>query len=67
MINYKDFSLKHLTDILLLTFVTVLIVTIFHLVVSPLLVTILPAVFATKLTITDTLLLLLLVVMIGRK
>jgi hypothetical protein len=67
MINLKEWSLKHLTDMLLVTFVTALLVTIFHLVISPLLVTVLPTVFVAKLTLTDTLLFILLVVMLGRK
>lgn len=67
MINLKDFNLKHLGDILVMGFVTMLIVALFHTVLSPILVSVLPTVFTTSLSLTDTILLVLLVTIIGKK
>ncbi len=67
MVNFKEWSLKHIGDVLLLALFTTIVVAMFHLVISPLLVTILPTIFITKLTITDTLLFVLLMVVLGKK
>ncbi len=61
MITFKDWNVKHLGDMLLLGVVLILIVTLMHMVVSPLLTTVLPTVFIAKLTLTDILLFLILV------
>ncbi len=67
MVNFKEWTLRHFGDVMLLGVLTIVLVTIFHLIISPLLVTILPAVFTAKLTITDTLLFVLLMTILGKK
>jgi hypothetical protein len=65
--DIKNFSMKHLGDLLVVTLFTVFLIVLFHMIISPLLVTILPTVFTAKLTVTDTLLFVLLVTLISKK
>lgn len=60
MVNFKNWDLEHLGNMILLGFALIMIVTVVHVFVSPLLVTLLPSVFTTGLTLTDTLLFLIL-------
>lgn len=60
MVNYKDWNLKHLGNLVVLGIILILLITMIHIFVSPLLVTLLPMVFTTTLTLTDTLLFLIL-------
>lgn len=61
MLHLKDWNMKHLLDSVVLGIVLVLVITLVHLIVSPLLVTILPMVFKTGLSLTEILLLLVLI------
>ncbi len=61
MINFKEWNLKHVGEIVLLGIVLIFVVTLITTFVSPLLMTILPTIFTTALSLTDTLLLLILV------
>lgn len=61
MVDFKTWNVKKLGDLIITMIVLLFFVTIVHMVISPLLVTILPTVFTAKLTITDTILFLILV------
>jgi hypothetical protein len=61
MVNLKDWNVKHLGETIISVIVLLVIVAIIMTVVSPILTAVLPTVFAVKLTLTDTLLLLMLV------
>lgn len=66
-VDYKTWNLKTLGNLFVLGLVMAVIIGMIHLVVSPLLMTILPTVFLAPLSLTETLLfLLLLVLMINR-
>lgn len=60
MVNFKDWNVKMLGHVLLLIFVLVIIVAIMVLFINPLLIHVFPQVF-TAISLTDTLLLLILV------
>lgn len=57
MISIKSFDVKHLGEILVLGIVLLVVITIFMTVINPLLTTVLPTVFTHGLTLTDTILL----------
>ena len=60
MVNFKDWNLKHLGNMIIVGFVLVILIAMIHMFVSPLLTVLFPAVFVTTLTLTDTLLFLIL-------
>lgn len=60
MIDLKDWNVKNLGNMIVMMIVLLFLVTIVHLVISPLFVSLLPTVFATKLTLSETLLFLIL-------
>ena len=61
MINFKTWSVKELGNVASLGVVLILIISVFMTFVNPLLVTVLPTIFTHTLTITDVLLLLILI------
>ena len=61
MINFKEWNLKELGNIVVLGIVLVVIISVFMTFFNPLLVTVLPTIFTHALTITDVLLLLILI------
>lgn len=61
MINFKEWNVKELGNLVVLGIVLIVVITVFTTFVNPLLVTILPTIFAHGLTITDVLLLLILI------
>jgi hypothetical protein len=60
MINFKEWNVKELGNYAVLGIVLILVVSVFMTFINPLLVTILPTIFTHTLTITDVLLLLIL-------
>lgn len=60
MINFREWNIKELGNFVVLGIVLILVVSIFMTFVNPLLVTVLPTIFTHALTITDVLLLLIL-------
>jgi hypothetical protein len=64
MVDFKTFNLKHIGHLVTLGVILVIIIALITLFVSPILTTVLPGVFATSLTLTDTLLFMLLVVLL---
>jgi len=56
MINYKDWNLKHIGNLFVLSVVFILVISLVQTVVGPLLMKLLPSVFATTITLTDILL-----------
>lgn len=61
MINFKDWNVKELGNVVLLGIVLIVVITIFMTFFNPLLVTVLPTIFAHGLTVTEVLLLLILI------
>ncbi len=61
MINFKEWNIKELGNLVVLGMVLILVVSIFMTFINPLLVTVLPTIFTHALTITDVLLLLILI------
>ena len=61
MINFKEWNIKELGNMVVLGIVLVVIISVFMTFVNPLLVTVLPTIFTHSLTITDVLLLLILI------
>ena len=61
MINYKEWNLKTLGNMVIFGIVLFLLIALMHIVVSPVLTMVLPMVFTTGLTITEILLFLILV------
>ena len=61
MINFKEWNLKELGNMVVLGIVLVVIISVFMTFFNPLLVTVLPTIFTHALTITDVLLLLILI------
>lgn len=61
MINFKNWNMTHLGHVVMLSIVLLLIISMIHLFVGPLLVTLLPGVFTAAVTLTDILLFLILV------
>ncbi len=66
-INYKDWNMKNLGHLLVLGFVFTVIIAVIHMFISPLLTLVLPTVFTTGLSLTDTLLFLLLITQMVKK
>lgn len=66
MIDYKNWNLKHLGHMVVLSIILILVIGMIHLFVSPLLTTLFPAVFTTALTLTDTILFLILLKLVVR-
>lgn len=64
MLDFKTWNLKHIGHLVTLGVILVIIIALMHLFVSPILTTVLPGVFVTSLTLTDTLLFMLLVVLL---
>ena len=61
MINFKEWNIKELGNMVVLGIVLIVIISVFMTFVNPLLVTVLPTIFTHSLTITDVLLLLILI------
>jgi len=61
MVNFKDWNVKELGNMVVLGIVLVVIIALFMTFINPLLVSVLPTIFTTALTITDVLLLLILI------
>jgi|GEM_PF-6496806 len=61
MVNFKTFNIKELGNLVTLGIVLILVISIFMTFVNPLLVTVLPTIFTHALSITDVLLLLILI------
>ncbi|NDF12186.1 MAG: hypothetical protein EB060_05170 [Proteobacteria bacterium] len=66
-VNYKDWNMKNLGNYLVLGIVFFVLIAVIHMFVSPLLVLILPTVFAAPLTITETILFLILITLFVKK
>lgn len=63
-INYKEWNLRNLGHLIILGLIITVVIGVMHLVVSPLLMALLPMVFTTTLTLTDTLLFLVLITLL---
>jgi hypothetical protein len=61
MVNFKTFNVKELGNLVTLGIVLILVISIFMTFVNPLLVTVLPTIFTHTLSVTDVLLLLILI------
>lgn len=61
MVNFKEWNIKELGNLVVLGMVLIVVISIFMTFVSPLLVTVLPTIFTHALSITDVLLLLILI------
>jgi hypothetical protein len=61
MINFKEWNIKELGNYSVLGIVLILVISVFMTFVNPLLVTVLPTIFSHALSITDVLLLLILI------
>lgn len=66
-VNYKDWNLTNLGQLVILGIVFTLIIAAMHFFVSPLLVMVLPTVFTTGLSLTEVLLFLILITLYIRK
>ncbi len=61
MINFKEWNLKYIGNVVFVSIILVVFAAVIKTFIGPLLVTVLPTIFATPLTLTETLLLLMLV------
>jgi hypothetical protein len=61
MVNFRTFNVKELGNLVTLGSVLILVISIFMTFINPLLVTVLPTIFTHTLSITDVLLLLILI------
>lgn len=61
MVNFKEWNVKELGNLVILAIVLLIVTTMFMTFINPLLVTVLPTVFTHTLSVTDVLLLLILV------
>ncbi len=61
MVNFKDWHMTRLGNLILVGLMLVVLIILIHVFVSPLLVTLVPTVFTTPLTLTDTLLFFILI------
>lgn len=61
MINFKDWNVKTLGDLVVLGIILIVVVSIFMTFINPLLVALLPTIFTHTLSVTDVLLLLILI------
>lgn len=66
-LDYKNWSVKDLGHIVVVSIILVVLITVMTLFVSPLLTTVLPMVFTTKLTLTEILLFFVLVRLVVNK
>ncbi len=66
-LDYKNWSVKDLGHIVIVSIILVVLITIMMLFVSPVLTTVLPMVFTTKLTLTEVLLFFVLVRLVVNK